>query len=206
MFFEEKLYKIRENAGHICDLLSIAVAFVNLRFFEQGQTNQIMELEQMENIPDRFVELYKKIIAEPLPDAQKKLCRQIIMNTEDFLQGQNENAAPQIDFDFTELAEWYQELIYTWRRVYFWCDENDFVNAYIWCCMLQNEVDQWGAKFGIEDKDILGWFDVNNLAGFSKRAKEVEQSFRNAIEKNGVKIEEYKTLTDFFATNEILQD
>jgi len=201
VLFENKLYKVRENTGHICDLLSIAVAFVNLRYFTHGQTNQVQELSKMEKVPQGFIKLYTEIVSEPLPDMQKRLCYELIEMTKDFIDAQHKNAVPQSPPDFTELASWYQELCYTWRRVYYWCDENDPVNAYIWCCNLQTEVDEWGAKFGIEDIDIFSSFNADDLAGFRKRAAEVEQHFRQAIEKNGVKIDEYKTVEDFLKVN-----
>ena len=198
--FEERLYKVREYAGHICDLLSIAVAFVNLRYFVHGQTNQIQELSRMEKVPQGFVKLYKDIIAEPAPDAQKRLCHKLITSTKEFLDA-HKKTTPKSTPDFTELAEWYQELCYTWRRVYHWCDENEPENAYIWCCMLQDEADRWGRKFGITDTGLLGAFDANNLAGFRKRAEDVERTFRQAIEAGGVKLDEYQTVEDFLKAN-----
>jgi len=199
--FEEKLYKVREYAGHICDLLSIAVAFVNLRYFKHGQTNQIQELAGMEKVPQGFVELYKNIIIEPMPDAQKRLCFEIIKITGKFLDAQNAKAVSEVAPDFAELAAWYHELCYMWRRVYHWCDENDAVNAYIWCCNLQNAVDEMGAKFGIEDTDIFSYFNAKDLAKFRNRAECVEQVFRQAIASNGVKIDEYETVQDFLHIN-----
>lgn len=199
--FEERLYKVRENAGHICDLLSNAVAIVNLRYFKHGQTNQLQELERMEKVPAGFILLYKDIIAQPSPETQKRLCAQMIFCVKDFLDGQNKNTAPQSPPDFTELAAWYQELCYTWRRVYHWCGQNDPINAYVWCSMLQNEVDEWGAKFGITETDILSSFNVGDLTPFRKRAEEVEQNFRKAIEDSGVRIDEYKNIDDFLNAN-----
>ena len=199
--FEDKVYKVRENAGYICDLLSIAVAFVNGRYFAHGQTNQINELLGMAKVPLRFVELYRAIIHEPLPDAQKRLCHEIIQNTKVFLNGQEKQPVSASVADFTELAAWYQELCYTWRRVYHWCNENDPINAYLWCCNLQSEVEAWGAKFGIADVDIFSAFDANNLAKLRKRAEAVEAKFRQAIAGSGIKLEEYNTVEDFLKAN-----
>jgi len=199
--FDERLYKIRENAGYICDLLSIAVAFANLRYFKHGQTNQLQELSKMKKAPLNFVKLYRNIVTEPCPDTQKRLCHEIIKNTKEFFVTLETPTPSKSTPDFSELATWYQELCYTWRRVYHWCDENDPINAYIWCCMLQTEVDEWGTKFGISDIDILSAYNANNLEGFRKRAEKVESNFRQAIEKNGVKLDEYKTIEDFLSAN-----
>jgi len=199
--FEERLYKVRENAGHVCDLLSIAVAFANLRYFKHGQTNQVQELSNMKKVPKDFIKLYRDIIAEPCPDAQKRLCFELIKNTKEFLGVSKKTATATNIPDFSELANWYQELCYTWRRVYHWCNVNDPINAYIWCCMLQDGVDEWGLKFGITDTDILSSYNASDLDGFRKRAEKVELNFRNAIENNGVKLDEYKTIEEFLEAN-----
>lgn len=199
--FEERLYKVRENSGHICDLLSIAVAFVNGRYFVHGQTSQLRELSGMKKLPASFIKLYEAIIKEPSPDLQKRLCHQIIDNTKVFIDEQAKTANKSTHSDFTELANWYQELCYTWRRVYYWCEKNDPINAYIWCCNLQNEVDEWGTKFGIGDIDIFSSFKADDLTAFCKRAEYVESQFRKAVEYNGIKLDEYKTVEDFLEAN-----
>jgi hypothetical protein len=203
MLFEERLYKIHEYAGYICDLLSIAVAFVNQKYFKHGQTNQIAELQNMEKLPEGFTELYKNIIKAPQAEEQKKICHEMIARTRAFLDENNhiDHHADRGKADFSELAMWYQELSYTWRRVYYWCDQNDFVNAYIWACMLQNEVERTGNEFGITDIDILGSFDTGNLPLFRKRAALVEAVFVKAIKENGVTLDSYRSIDDFLAGN-----
>jgi hypothetical protein len=199
--FEERLYKVRENAGYICDLLSIAVAFTNGRYFAHGQTSQLNELASMKKVPADFAKLYESIIRELSPDIQKRLCHELIINTKAFLDAQDLHPASSASPDFSELAAWYQELSYTWRRVYNWCDMKDPLNAYIWCCNLQNEVDEWGVKFGITDIDIFSFFMPDDLSGFRKRAEAVEAKFRQAISEHGVKLDEYKTVEDFLKVN-----
>jgi len=201
MLFEERLFKVRENAGHICDLLSIAVAFANLRYFTHGQTNQLQELSGMKKVPKDFTKLYRDIVMESCPDTQKRLCYELIKTTKDFFATLEKSPGIKSTPDFSELASWYQELCYTWRRVYHWCDENNPINAYIWCCMLQGEVDEWGTKFGIKDIDILSAYSANDLEEFRKRAEKIEMAFRAAIEENGVKLDEYETIEGFLKAN-----
>ena len=199
--FEEKLYKVRENAGYICDLLAIAVAFVNQRYLAHGQTNQMDELSNMRKIPVNFVKLYQGIITEMSPDVQIRLCHELIKSTKVFLDEQEKPVPKTSTPDFSELASWYQELCYTWRRVYHWCDMNDHINAYIWCCMLQNEVEEWGTRFGIANIDILGLYNANDLTVFRDQAETVEQNFKQAINDSGVKLDEYRTVEDFLKAN-----
>lgn len=199
--FEKELCRVRENAGHICDLLSLCVAFANGRYFRHGQTSQLEELSGMEKVPADFARLYEAIIRTPSPDGQMRLCHELIQRTAAFLDARENHAVKASEPDYAELAAWYQELIYTWRRVYHWCDAQDPVNAYIWCCTLQPTVDEWGGRFGVEDRDILGSFDADDLPAFRKRAETVEDKFRRAIAENGVKLDEYSTVEDFLRAN-----
>jgi len=201
MLFEERLSKVRENAGYICDLLAITVAHANGRYFPHGQTSQLSEISGMKDMPVNFANLYSNIIVESCPDTQKRLCNELIKSTKAFFENLEKPVTAASLPDFTELANWYQELCYTWRRVYYWCDQNDPINAYIWCCMLQDEADKWGSNFGITDTDILSSYEANDLTSFRARAEKVEQNFRQAIEKNGVKLNEYKTIEEFLNAN-----
>ena len=202
MLFEEDLYKVREYAGHICSQLSNSIAFLNQQYFRHMQANQIKDLLSMKNVPAGFTDLYERIIRAKTADEQKSLCHEIIVSTKTFLKQQDKNAVRRISApDFSELAFWYQELCYTWRRVYHWCDTNNPVNAYMWCCMLQDEVDKVGEDFRIAELDILSAFDADNLSAFRKRAEFVEQKIVAAIEANGVTIESYPTVEDFLKKN-----
>jgi len=199
--FEEKLYKVRENAGHLCNLLTLAVALANMRYLKHGQINQLTELAEMKKVPKDFAKLYRNVIAQTCPDVQKKLCYELLRNTKDFLCALEKPTSVKSAPDFSELANWYQEISYWWRRVYHWCDAKEPINAYMWGCSLQEEADEWGKKFGITDIDIMSAYNVNDLDSFRKQAEKVELGFRQTIEENGVKLDEYKTIDDFLSVN-----
>ena len=202
MLFEERLYKVREHAGYICMRLSDSVAFANQQYFRQMQTNQIKVLLSMKKVPSGFTDLYERVIRAKTADEQKRLCHEMIVSAKAFLAEHDKNAVRRTSApDFSELAFWYQELSYTWLRVYRWCDENDPVNAYVWCCLLQNELDIVGAEYGIADLDIFSAFDADNLSVFRKRAEVVEQTIVAAIEASGVTIESYPSIEDFLKKN-----
>ena len=202
MLFEERPFKVRENAGHVCVRLSTAVSYLNGRYFKHGQTGQIAMLQEMDEVPAGFIDLYGRIVRAKDPDEQRRLCHEMIVSTKAFLKAHDNYSVPRLsEPDFTELASWYQELSYTWLRVYHFCDANDPVNAYIWCCLLQNEVDELGAEFGITELDILGAFDADDLPALRARAESVERAFVHAIESHGVTIDSYSSVEEFIEKN-----
>lgn len=202
MLFEQRLWKVREHAGYICIRLSDSIAFANQRYFSQMQTGQIGELLSMNNVPAGFTDLYGRVIRTRAVDEQKRLCHEMIASVRAFLaeHDKNEVGRPSSP-DFSELAFWYQELSYTWLRIYYWCDKNDPVNAYVWCCLLQNELDSVGSEYGIADLDVFSAFDADNLPVFRKRCEAVEQGIVAAIEANGATIESYPSVDDFLEKN-----
>jgi len=202
MLFEDELYRVRTKAGDICIILSMAVALINHQYLPYGQTDQIKELSSMDEVPAGFTDLYERIVLARSADEQKRLCHEIIVSTKTFLAEHDTFSARRTSApDFSELADWYQELSYTWRRVRHFCDANEPVNAYMWCCLLQNELDEVGEEYGITGLDVFGAYDPENLPAFRERADLVEQRIVAAIEANGVAIDSYPTMDDFLERN-----
>ena len=202
MMFEETLYKIRKASGFIADYLSIAIANANLTYFRNGQTNQIPDLLAMKSIPKDFVRLYEAIVRARSSEELKKLCYEMISNTRQFLsakKGKRENG--NYNRNFEDLASWYQELRYTWRRVYHWCDKRDAVRAFMWGCFLQSELDIVREEFGISELDLLSAFNADDMTAYRKQAEILEKQIVSTIEKHGVVIDAYDSIDEFLKKN-----
>ena len=200
MLFEEKIHLIRKNAGYICDLLAIAIAYTNGTYFPHGQGGQFGELLKMKIIPDNFIEIYEKIILEKDPEMQKKLCHSLLQITKDHIKKLTpDNKPPKRNAE--ELASWYHELSYTWRRIYHYCGIGDAFTAYLWGCMLQEELGQVAQEYNAPDCDILSAFDAENLKLFTERAADAEQKIIAAIQADGTKLDVYADIDGFLAKN-----
>lgn len=202
MVFEESIGKVRKAAGYIADFLSIAVAFINQTYFKNGQTNQIADVLAMKSIPENFIELYKGIVGADSTEELKKLCYTMIYNTRKFLNERkiwSQNKA--CSKDYSGLADWYQELCYTWRRIYHWCEQNDTVKSFIWGCGLQYELDIVKEEFGLDEMDLLGEFNAHDMSDFRKRAEDLEKYIVDIIEEHGVVLDAYSSVEDFLEKN-----
>lgn len=200
--FEEKISKVRMAAGFIADYLSVAVAFTNQTYFKYTQINQIDELSVMQDIPENFISYYKAIIDADTIDVLKSLCHSIILTTRKFMKTKNPHVEESAhDSDFHNLAEWYQELSYTWRRIYYWCDQQDAQKAFVWGCMLQQELDTVKEEFGLNEMDLLGYYCSKNLSTFCRRAKELESNIVAEISNHGVKLNTYHSVEEFLEKN-----
>lgn len=202
MMFEDNTGKVRMAAGFIADYLSVAVAFTNQTYFKYSQIDQMAELSSMKEIPYNFLQYYKGIINADTVDELKKLSHEIILNTRRFLSSRKpENENKKYNTDFRNLADWYQELCYTWRRIYWWCDKKDTQKAFVWGCGLQHELDIVKEEFGLEEMDLLSSFIADDLASFRRTAERLEHYIIEEIGRHGVKLEKYATIDDFLAIN-----
>ena len=99
------------------------------------------------------------------------------------------------------LTDWYQELCYTWRRIYYWCDQRDAEKVFVWGCSLQRELDIVKLEFGLNEMDLLGRYSAENLMDFRIRAEELEKYIVSEIIKHGVVLDEYNSVEDFLMKN-----
>jgi len=139
MLFDERARIVRQNAGYICDILAVAIAYTNGTFFHHGQTGQLEELRKMSAVPHDFIDVYEQIVFENDLEAQKKLCRRLLCVVKDHLKSLTSGGQSH-KRDVAELASWYHELSYTWRRISHFCEIGDAATAYLWGCMLQEEL------------------------------------------------------------------
>ncbi|WP_055665983.1 hypothetical protein [Desnuesiella massiliensis] len=202
MMFEDRLGKVRMASGFIADYLSVAVAFVNQTYFKYSQINQISELSVMKEIPQNFMQYYTAIIHADSVDELKNLCHVMILSTRKFMSNRKPKNENKIyNEDFHDLADWYQELCYTWRRIYYWCDQRDAEKTFVWSCYLQRELDIVKEEFGLKEMDLCGKYSSENLLDFRKRAEELEKYIIDEIHNHGVAIDEYNSIEEFMAKN-----
>jgi hypothetical protein len=191
MMFEETLYKVRKAAGYIVNFLSNAVAYSNMIYFKKGYQNPMAELQTMKSIPDDFIRLCQAIVQANSSNELKKLCHEMIQNTRRFLSAKKwKSEKSTYNKNFKDLACWYH-----------WCDEKDAVRAFLRSSYLQSELDIVREEFGLDELDLLGTFNANNLTAYRKRAEILEKQIISIIKKQGVDIEVYDSVEEFIQKN-----
>lgn len=202
MMFEDRIGKVRKVAGFIAYYLSVAVAFVNQTYFKYNHINQIDELSAMKEMPSNFIQYYTAIIHSNSINELKNLCHGMILSTRKFIGNRNtENESIFNSGDFHYLADWYQELYNTWRRIYYWCSKKDAEKAFAWSCYLQRELDIVKEEFKLKEMDLCGKYDAENLLELKKRVEEIEKYIIDEIHIHGVVLDEYNSVEDFLMKN-----
>lgn len=194
---------VKLGAGHILDYLARAIAFTNNSYFKRSQTDQWNELHGMENVPEEFLNQYKKTLFEKEEALQKKGCYELICLIRKYLE---ENKLPgekkePCERNYQDLADWYGELSYTWLRIRHYAEMGESTKVYMWGVYLQSELNQVCEDFGMDKMELMVHFDVGNLQALAERADELEQLMRKAITDGGGRIREFAGKEEFL--NEI---
>lgn len=211
--FEEKSYRARSQACFIHLYLSQAVAFMNHSFtdsplFSEKQTydpspeSRIYHCPDLVLVPDSFFEYARQLLTGRDVNQIRHIIHSLIRTTKKFVlerKPQIETKAEEINYQ--NLADWYQELSLTWRRIHFFCQENMVENAYKDACYLQDELLVIAEEFHLEEFNVLDSFTTDSLIHLSMRCQSVEQVIRRIITAHGIRINEYASLDDFLAAN-----
>lgn len=192
--------EVKLGAGYVLDYLAQAIAFMNCRYFKKTQTNQLEELETMDRVPEGFTEKYIQVIKECNGETQKVLCYELICSVQEFLESCSKNGQTkeiQKEKNYQDLADWYGELSYTWLRIRYYASKQDYIKVYMWGIYLQHELNQVCEDFGLENQDLMDYYEADNLERIVKQADSIEVKMRQAIEAGGGKIHEYATAEEF---------
>ena len=187
--------EIRVFAGYVLDYLSRAIAFHNHTYFRRSQTYQLEELAAMAQVPAGFSELYRVVLRTGDDENRRKHCHQLICLVRDFLAA---DVQPRRERNFQDLADWYAELSYTWLRIRHYAAQGDPIRVHMWGIMLQNELNEVCADFGLPKMELMAHFDFEDLPAFAAQADRLEQQMRREIIRHGGIIREYRTPEEFF--------
>ena len=113
-------------------------------------------------------------------------------------------AAAESTYSLQDLAEWYKELSYTWRRVRYYAQQGDVQRTYAWGSYLQLELNWVQDEFGIPNLTILDHFTAEDLSGFATHCNAKEQHLLQLMKDGGVNIPFYSCVDDFIADHETI--
>lgn len=202
LMFEEMLYKVRMASGFIAYYLSIAVACINGTYFRQRLDLETVGLAQMKDIPENFITYYEAIVNAKTVEELKKLCYEIISTARKFIAAHKQSKQEKsFTPNYEDLADWYEEGSLTWRRIYYHCDTQNPMRVFKDAINLQHELNIIKEEFGLNEMDLLGSFDAENLSAFKQRAQDLEQYVISEIENHGAILNKYDTLEQFLAKN-----
>lgn len=204
MAFEEDTGMLRMGARFVGIYLGDAIAAANGTYLKCGETgtdDPSPILRSLPDVPEGYVEMQGKLCAAASGEEIVSLCREMILKVRKFLQArmpkaQEEKPSPE------SIAGWYEEMIYTWRRIQYFCDRGDAPNAFGWGGYLQQDMGMLGDLLTDGERNILRNFDAEQLSAFAQRCEEARALVYNRLKAHGVPIREYDTLEAFLADTE----
>jgi hypothetical protein len=170
---------------------------------EQSEEEELSKSHaEVKELPESFIEYGNAVINAKTAYELKNLSHLLISVTRRFIAAHKPmQAQPKINNNFTDLANWYQELSLTWRRLRYYCDIADVPQAFAVACFLQSELMVVEEEFGLAEMDLLGCYHAENLAELKNQSIKFEKYIVDEIENHSVKINKFDTVEDFLAQN-----
>lgn len=211
--FEEKSYRARSEAEGIHLCLSQAVAYMNHTFtdspifnerqaYDSTPESSLYHCPEMIMVPDGFFNYARKLLTTQDVSKLREIVHDLIRTTRNFvLERKPEIIAQSKEVDYEDLADWYQELSLTWRRIRYFCQHNMIEKAYNDACYLQNELFYIAAEFQMEEMNLLDSFIPEDLELLALRSNQLEQIVRETLAEHQIQLNEYDSLEAFLAAN-----
>lgn len=202
MLFEESLCNIRKAAGGVCSYLMNSIAMVNGTYLQSGYMNLTSNLHKMKDYPYEFEKTFTQMLSENEIDSIKKKVYELIHMTRKFLMEKiTVEKEKTFEPNFEDLAMWYQEMRYTFRRIAYFTEINSAEDSYMLGCYLQIEFDAVQEDFHLKKMDLLSSFDKDDLRRLAKKAEEIEAYLVKTIEENKVRLNKYSSFEEFISNN-----
>lgn len=210
LIFEEKTYRVVTEAGSIQLYLSKAVAILNHTYTEEpivskkqalcdDPDSRIYHCPEMREVPEGFFENAEKLIRTNDPEEVKEVILKLLKATREFILKKDpaEDVQELAKESYDELAEWYQELSLTWKRIRYFAKNNMAEEAYCDAGYLQQELLYIAQEFGIEEMNLMDYYDTDDLSKLGERADELEKKVINILADHKTEVASYESLDEF---------
>lgn len=198
LVFDDNLSHARKGLSRIASLLSDALGTLNGIYFKRGPENQDQVLDTLKHVPEGFTDTYRQIpFARDVEDC-RKLAHTLIAKFRGLMvEMKPRTDSPALSDNYSDLASWYEEGAYWFRRLYTYTRNGDAAKTLQWGCSLQAELDYVANKYGLKPMDILDLYDPEDLMVLNRRGHEVQKYLHQVILDHGVKIREFDSIEDF---------
>ncbi|MDO5292340.1 MAG: hypothetical protein Q4F05_06270 [bacterium] len=199
MAFAKELGQVRKAAGGIMMYLSYAIATVNGTYINGrfGKDQYVYEVMEMLERPDDYAKNCQEVIGGTTVEEVLKATHHLVETVREFLLGKIKKETEARNYNYEDLASWYYEARYSFRRLAYYTQQEDAFSSYELGCYLQIEFDELENEFGLEHMDLLGTYDVHNLKEYGKKAEQIEQYVLTVLKDQGIAVKIYPDLAHF---------
>ena len=210
--FEDKSYRVITEAGSIQFFLSKAVAVLNHTYAEEpivsrkqalcdDPDSRIYHCPEMKEVPEGFFENAECLMCAKDPEKVKETVLKLLKSVREFILKREpaEDIQESRGVNYDEFAEWYQEISLTWKRIRYFVKNNMAEEAYCDAGYLQQELLYIAQEFGVEEMNLMDYYDADNLSKLQERADALEKKVLDILADHKTEVASYASIDEFLS-------
>ncbi|GHU76388.1 hypothetical protein FACS189461_3890 [Spirochaetia bacterium] len=184
--------EIRKTIIGIIYNISFLLAEINFTSIKRGRKYLGNEIKIMENIPEDFENIYKRLFLEKDIEKTKELLYTLILNTEKLFKENNTSTF------YDNFNGFYEEMIQSYNKIFHACETGDIYTPLFASVELTSEIEELFKRSNCSYTlpDMIGAYDPNDLRKIKEKAKKHQEEFVRILKENGVQIKMFENIDE----------
>lgn len=212
LIFEDKDYRVMTEAGFIQLFLSKAVAVLNHTYAEEpimsekqalngDPESRIYHCPEMKEVPEGFFENTESLVRAKDPEKIKEVVLKLLKSVREFILEREpaEDKQESAEVNYDNFAEWYQEISLTWKRIRYFVKNNMAEEAFCDAGYLQQELLYIAQEFGVEEMNLMDYYDADDLSKLRERADVLEKKVLDILADHKTEVASYASVDEFIS-------
>ena len=212
LIFEDKAYRVMTEAGFIQLFLSKAVAVLNHTYAEEpimsekqalnnDPESRIYHCPKMKEVPEGFFDNAESLMKCTDPEEIKGIVLMLLKSVREFIleKDPERKAQASAEVNYDEFAAWYQEISLTWKRIRYFAKNNMAEEAFCDAGYLQQELLYIAQEFGVEEMNLMDYYDADDLSKLQERADALEKKVLDILADHKTEVASYASVDEFIS-------
>ena len=175
-----------------------AIYIYNKKYINTGVKRIPEEISKMENLPEGFIELYKKLIESENIEEMKNISTRLMKSMKDFSSVMRAKVTTKKTITENDIKGSYEEIYSNWKnKMYHAADINDTYLSLNTAASCQEFYDDMYNEYNIKKVDIMKKLKDNNLKEAAKCFDEAMEEYKENYNRLNIDVVKYNDLDEF---------
>ena len=161
----------------------------------------IYHCPKMKEVPEGFFDNAESLMKCTDPEEIKGIVLMLLKAVREFILEREpaEDKKESAEVNYDNFAEWYQEISLTWKRIRYFVKNNMAEEAFCDAGYLQQELLYIAQEFGVEEMNLMAYYDADDLSKLQERADALEKKVLDILADHKTEVASYASVDEFIS-------